>query len=65
MKDSLSLLAAGVAVSLAAWAFWHYLGTDVGGALVVVMLAVGGAGNMRHRRKQRVTREKQRLWPLK
>lgn len=56
MKDSLSLLAAGAAASLAAWAFWHYLGADAGGALVIIMLAAAGADNARLRRKLRARR---------
>ena len=53
MKESLSLLAAGVALSLTAWAFWHYLGNDALNVFVTIMLIVLAADNARLRRQLR------------
>lgn len=51
MKDSLSLLAAGVLLALVGWAFWHYLGTDAPSALVTVALIAVTVDNARLRRQ--------------
>jgi hypothetical protein len=53
MTDKISLLAAGVVASLAAWAFWHFLGRDATGAFVTIMLIVVAADNARLRRQLR------------
>jgi hypothetical protein len=53
MKDALLLLATGVACSLAAWAFWHYLGNDAFGTLNTLVLVGLVADNFRLRRKLR------------
>lgn len=55
MKDSLALLATAIVASAGAWAFWHYLGFEVGATLVLLMLAAGGAGKglLRGRRRRR------------
>jgi hypothetical protein len=49
MTNSISLLATGVVASLAAWAFWHFLGKDAAGAFVTIMLVVVVADNARLR----------------
>jgi len=56
MKDSLLLLATGVGVSLAAWAFWHYLGNDASCTLTTVVLVGVVADNVRLRRQLRAMR---------
>jgi hypothetical protein len=56
MKDRLLLLAASIACSLLAWAFWHYLGGDAPSALVTIMLVVVVADNARLRRQLRASR---------
>jgi hypothetical protein len=53
MKDSLMLLVTGVACSLLAWAFWHYLGNDAIGTLNTVALVGVVADNFRLRRQLR------------
>jgi hypothetical protein len=53
MKDPLLLLATGVGVSLAAWAFWHYLGSDAFSTLNTVVLVGVVADNVRLRRQLR------------
>lgn len=53
MKDSLLLLVTGAGVSLAAWAFWHYLGNDAFGVLSTVILVAVAADNFRLRRELR------------
>jgi len=53
MKDSLLLLATGVACSVAAWAFWHYLGSDAFGVLNTLFLVVVVVDNVRLRRQLR------------
>ena len=53
MKDSLLLLATGFGVSLAAWAFWHYLGNDAFSTLNTVILVGVAADNFRLRRQLR------------
>jgi hypothetical protein len=58
MKDSLLLLVTGCVASVAAWAFWHYLGAEVAGTLTVIMLSLGGAGNTLFRGKRRGRRDK-------
>lgn len=56
MRESLSLIAAGVALSLTAWAFWHYLGNDASCTLVTIMLVAVAADNARLRRQLRAKR---------
>jgi hypothetical protein len=56
MKDSLLLLATGIGVSLASWAFWHYLGNDALCTLTTIMLVGVVADNMRLRRQLRAIR---------
>lgn len=56
MRDSLLLLATGAAISLAAWAFWHYLGNDAFGTLTTVVLVGVVADNVRLRRQLRSLR---------
>jgi hypothetical protein len=56
MKDSLLLLAAGIVLSLAAWAFWHYLGNDGFGVLSTLFLVVAVVDNFRLRRQLRAWR---------
>jgi hypothetical protein len=57
MKDRLLLLAASIACSLLAWAFWHYLGSDASSALVTIMLVVVIADNAQLRRRLRARGE--------
>jgi len=47
------LLATGAACSIAAWAFWHYLGNDAFGVLNTLFLVVVVADNLRLRRQLR------------
>lgn len=56
MRDSLLLLATGVACSLAAWAFWHFLGNDAWGTLITITLVGVVADNARLRRQLRELR---------
>jgi hypothetical protein len=56
MKDSLLLLVTGVGISLAAWAFWHYLGNDAFGTLTTIILVGVVADNVRLRRQLRAMR---------
>lgn len=53
MKDAILLLVTGVAVSLAAWAFWHYLGNDAFGVLNSLFITVLVVDNIRLRRQLR------------
>lgn len=53
MKDTLLLLATGVACSLVAWAFWHYLGNEAFSTLNTLVLVGVVADNFRLRRKLR------------
>jgi hypothetical protein len=53
MKDALLLLATGVGVSFASWAFWHYLGNDALCTLTTITLVGVVADNMRLRRQLR------------
>jgi hypothetical protein len=53
MKDSLLLLATGAVCSLAAWAFWHYLGNDAISALNSIVLVGVVADNFNLRRQLR------------
>lgn len=53
MKDALLLLVTGVAVSLAAWAFWHYLGNDAFGVLNTLFLVAAVVDNFQLRRQLR------------
>lgn len=57
MRDSLSLLAAGVLFALFGWAFWHYLGPDALCTLVILTLVVVTVDNARLRRQLRKTRQ--------
>ena len=53
MKDALLLLVTGIAVSLVAWAFWHYLGNDAFGVLNTIFLVSAVVDNFRLRRQLR------------
>jgi uncharacterized membrane protein YfcA len=53
MKEALLLLATGVACSLVAWAFWHYLGNDAFSTLNTLVLVGVVADNVRLRRQLR------------
>lgn len=53
MKDALLLLATGVACSVVAWAFWHYLGNDAFSTLNTLVLVGVVADNVRLRRQLR------------
>jgi len=53
MKDALLLLATGTGASLAAWAFWHYLGNDAFATLNSLFLVGAVADNFRLRRRLR------------
>lgn len=53
MKDALLLLVTGVAFSVFAWAFWHYLGNDAFGVLNTLFLVVLAVDNFRLRRQLR------------
>lgn len=57
MKDSLLLLATGIACSLLAWAFWRYLGSDGFGVLNSLLVTVLVVDNIRLRRQLREKRE--------
>lgn len=52
MRDSISLLGAGIIFALLGWAFWHYLGSDAPSALATIALVVA-ADNVRLRRQLR------------
>jgi hypothetical protein len=56
MKDALLLLVTGAACSLAAWAFWHYLGNDAFGVLNTLFLVAAVVDNFRLRRQLRAHR---------
>jgi hypothetical protein len=56
MKDSLLLLVTGIVCSVAAWAFWHYLGSDGFGVLGTLFLAALAVDNFRLRRQLRAGR---------
>lgn len=56
MKDTLLLLTTGTGVSLAAWAFWHYLGNDASCTLMTIVLVGVVADNARLRRQLRARR---------
>jgi hypothetical protein len=53
MKDRLIVLAMGLALSMIAWAFWHYLGKDAFSVLPTVTLIIVLADNVRLRRELR------------
>lgn len=53
MRDSISLLGAGVIVAFLAWVFWHYLGSHAPCALATIALVAVTADNARLRRKLR------------
>jgi len=53
MKDALLLLMTGAVCSLAAWAFWHYLGNDAFGVLDSLLVTVLVTDNIRLRRQLR------------
>lgn len=50
MKDRIPLVLAALASSLAAWAFWHFLGRDAFDVLVMIALVCTIADNWRLRR---------------
>jgi hypothetical protein len=56
MRDRLLLLAASIACSLLAWAFWHYLGSDGFGVLNTLFLVAAVVDNFRLRRQLRAGR---------
>ena len=56
MTDNLALIAAAVAFSAVAWAFWHFTGGDGFNVLSLVALVVVAADNLRLRRLLRKTR---------
>jgi Flp pilus assembly protein TadB len=56
MNDSLLLLVTGLACSLVAWAFWHYLGNDAFGVLNSLLVTVLVVDNIRLRRQLRAGR---------
>jgi hypothetical protein len=53
MKDSLLLLATGIACSSVAWAFWHYLGNAAFSVLNTLALVCLTADNIQLRRQLR------------
>jgi hypothetical protein len=53
MKESVLLLVTGAGISLAAWAFWHYLGNDASCTLLTIVLIGVVADNARLRRQLR------------
>ncbi|BDT58383.1 hypothetical protein MasN3_18770 [Massilia varians] len=53
MRDSLSLVGAGIVAAFLAWAFWHYLGSHAPCALATIALVAVTADNARLRRKLR------------
>lgn len=53
MKDALLLLLTGIACSLAAWAFWHYLGNNAFGVLNSLLVTVLAVDNFQLRRQLR------------
>lgn len=53
MRDSISLIGAGVIVAFLAWVFWHYLGSHAPCALATIALVAVTADNARLRRKLR------------
>jgi len=53
MRDSISLLGAGVIVAVLAWVFWHYLGSHAPCALATIALVAVTVDNVRLRRKLR------------
>lgn len=50
MNDRIVLLVSALAMSLGAWAFWHFLGEDALDVLVLVALICAIADNWRLRR---------------
>lgn len=58
MKEQLWLLLSGVACSMAAWAFWHYLDTDAVAVLLTLAVVSAVVDNMRLRRKLRETQRR-------
>ncbi|WP_426192176.1 hypothetical protein [Massilia sp. DWR3-1-1] len=53
MKDQLALLIAGMACSLLAWTFWHYLGADAVHVLGIVFILTLALDNRRLRARLR------------
>ncbi|MES2127106.1 MAG: hypothetical protein V4463_07530 [Pseudomonadota bacterium] len=51
MNDQVRLLMAAIVVAIAAWSFWHYLGTDALNVFSIVALVSVAADNVRLRRK--------------
>lgn len=51
MKDSFSLLLAGVVIAVVAWGFWHFLWADGFAVLNIVALVLLVADNFRLRRQ--------------
>jgi hypothetical protein len=56
MKDRFLLVATGIACSLLAWAFWHYLRGQGFSVLPALFLVVAVADNARLRRELRARR---------
>jgi hypothetical protein len=56
MKDRLLLLAASIACSLSAWAFWRYAGDAGFGVLSTLFLVTAVVDNFRLRRQLRAER---------
>lgn len=50
MKDAIALLLAGLVAAGAAWLFWHWLGEQGASVLLMLMLIVVSADNLRLRR---------------
>ena len=52
-RDRILLIAAALAISLAAWAFWYYLGQHAFDVLILLALICAMADNWRLRRALR------------
>lgn len=51
-KDEALLLLVALVCAAGCWAFWHYLGAQWGGALVVVLVILGLTRENRRLRRQ-------------
>ena len=58
MKDALLLLGTGAGLSVAAWAFWRYFGSDGFGILNMAFVVYISVDNFRLRRRLRDTKTK-------
>jgi len=56
LKDGVLLLCVGIAVSAISWTFWHFLGADWGG-LVLVALVMSGLARENRRLRKQLTKE--------